>query len=347
MEYITKDYLEKQGFYQLNRNLFNNNAYRRKITKLKTIKNQKIKVTAIEETLSDTSKLLYTILLNQYNRSLENGWFDSEGRIYIKFSVNKLAQYMGKSRDTIIKYKKELENNKLIKIISDKSNRSDYIFLGKLKVISLKEEKENSKYEKVKTIISTFKAEDMQSTSSCISLDIVDSGLVDNIDSIKLTNKTYNKTTTDSFKINPLNFSIENNSSKFLFLNKKEYKNMNDTTKLNIINTIPNITEDVFKKIYVLTEKELKFGKIKNFNAVLYKGLKGEWIYSEKIKINNSALDEEKKIKREYNYYIEYFQCTGNFEEAFEKFKNAIKLYSPEIYNSYLTSFETIKNINI
>ena len=59
------------------------------------------------------------------------------------------------------------------------------------------------------------------------------------------------------------------------------------------------------------------------------------------------ALDEENKIKREYNYYIEYFQCTGNFEEAFEKFKNAIKLYSPEIYNSYLTSFETIKNINI
>lgn len=133
MDYITIADIDGKGYYQLNKNLFNNQYYQKKTKKIKTIKNKKIEVTTVKDNLSDTSKILYSILCDQLRRSLENGWWDELKRVYVKFSIEKLATILNKSKDTIVTCKKELEENALIKIKDGGIGRADVFYIGKVK----------------------------------------------------------------------------------------------------------------------------------------------------------------------------------------------------------------------
>ena len=65
--------------------------------------------------LSETSKLLYMILLNRTRISMMNdGWTDERGRVYVIFPIQNLAAALHKSQMTIKASLKALEEAKLI-----------------------------------------------------------------------------------------------------------------------------------------------------------------------------------------------------------------------------------------
>ena len=51
--------------------------------------------------LSQTAKLLYSLLLDRSELSQKNGWQDSEGRTYIVYPITEIAEILDKSTMTI------------------------------------------------------------------------------------------------------------------------------------------------------------------------------------------------------------------------------------------------------
>lgn len=147
------------------------------------------------------------------------------------------------------------------------------------------------------------------------------------------TNKT-NTTTTKKEK---------SSSSIYEFLIIKEYPLLNAATISNIKRFIPNLTEDEFKKIYSLTEREITLGKGKDFNAILYKALKNEWSFTDKKKKDVPSINVENKIKSEFEQYSSMISACDNFTFAFEEFKKSISKYDEDLVNSYIEKFKKLE----
>lgn len=64
--------------------------------------------------LSDTSKILYSLMLERMSLSRKNNWFDDQDRPYIYYSVDCAKQETGRSKPTVIKAMKEIEEIGLI-----------------------------------------------------------------------------------------------------------------------------------------------------------------------------------------------------------------------------------------
>ena len=64
--------------------------------------------------MSDGSKMLYSHMLERMSLSRKNGWYDEENRTYIIFSVDAAMAELRKSKPTVIKFMKELEETGLI-----------------------------------------------------------------------------------------------------------------------------------------------------------------------------------------------------------------------------------------
>lgn len=135
-------------------------------------------------------------------------------------------------------------------------------------------------------------------------------------DNIKKINKN-NKTTT----------RIENNqNSKYDFLSTNKYPLLNEITKKNIEKNIEVLTEEEFKKIYDLSIKYINNGKGKNFNAILYQGLKKEWNFN--IEIENCIELEENKKK-----WLSYFAGIIMNKPLKTEIENIISTISIDILN--------------
>lgn len=307
MDYITIADIDGKGYYQLNKNLFNNQHYQKKIKKIKTIKNKQIEVTTIKDNLSDTSKILYSILCDQLRRSLENGWWDEFKRVYVKFSIEKLATILNKSKDTIVSCKKELEENALIKIKDDGIGKADVFYIGKVKGRPV-EDIEIELLDQTAPLKDNFnepvESFDWSKTSGK-PVENVDSEPVENVDPINLLYQPNNKTSS----------SGEARRSSYEFLNKFE---LQAATKMFIRKNIHELTEDLFVETYNKVKKELETGKIENFEAVLYKALKGEWAFTitEKIVSEEQLRNKARKI---CNYWI------ASPYSANEKIENFLK----------------------
>lgn len=322
MDYITIADIDGKGYYQLNKNLFNNQHYQKKIKKIKTIKNKKIEVTTVKDNLSDTSKILYSILCDQLRRSLENGWWDELKRVYVKFSIEKLATILNKSKDTIVTCKKELEENALIKIKDGGIGRADVFYIGKVKdrpvediEIELLDQTVSSK-DNFNEPVESFD----QSKTSGKPVENVDSKPVENVDSINLLYKTNNKTSS----------SEEVRRSSYNFLNKFE---LQSATKMFIRKNIHNLTEELFIETYNKVKKELETGKIKDFEAALYKALKGEWAFSKAIKDEVPTTEKiKKRVMKLYNYWVD---SPYSPKERLEKFNKDTVNYPNEIVEEY------------
>ena len=146
------------------------------------------------------------------------------------------------------------------------------------------------------------------------------------------TNKT--KTTTKKEK---------SSSNIYEFLIIKEYPLLNAATISNIKRFIPNLTEDEFKKIYSLTEREITSGKGKDFNAILYKALKNEWCFTDENKKDVPIINVENKIKSEFEQYSSIVSACGNFTFAFEEFKKSISKYNKDLVNRYIEKFKKLE----
>lgn len=66
------------------------------------------------KTLPAEAKLMYGILLDRESLSQANGWFDNNGRVFIYYSVEEMAETLGYGRDKTMNLFKKLEEKKLI-----------------------------------------------------------------------------------------------------------------------------------------------------------------------------------------------------------------------------------------
>ena len=275
-----------------------------------------------KDNLSDTSKILYSILCDQLRRSLENGWWDELKRVYVKFSIEKLATILNKSKDTIVTCKKELEENALIKIKDGGIGRADVFYIGKVKdrpvediEIELLDQTVSSK-DNFNEPVESFD----QSKTSGKPVENVDSKPVENVDSINLLYKTNNKTSS----------SEEVRRSSYNFLNKFE---LQSATKMFIRKNVHDLTEDLFVETYNKVKKELETGKIKDFEAVLYKALKGEWAFSKAIKDEVPTTEKiKKRVMKLYNYWVD---SPYSPKERLEKFNKDTVNYPNKIVEEY------------
>ena len=64
--------------------------------------------------LSAMSKLLYGFLLDRMSLSRKRNWIDDRNRAYIKYSLNAITKDMGVSKNSVIKYMRELQEFGLI-----------------------------------------------------------------------------------------------------------------------------------------------------------------------------------------------------------------------------------------
>ena len=60
--------------------------------------------------ISTEGKVLYGLLLDRVSLSMENGWIDDEGRVYIIFTLTTIRQAMNCAEKSAIKYLTELED---------------------------------------------------------------------------------------------------------------------------------------------------------------------------------------------------------------------------------------------
>lgn len=154
---------------------------------------------------------------------------------------------------------------------------------------------------------------------------------------------TNNRTTTNESKKHT-EVKEKNDSSSYDFLSLKKYSLLNTPTINNIQNNLKNLTEEKFEEIYNLTLEYVNSGKGKDFNAILYKGLKGEWNFTplERQKAEENVENTEDLIlKRKWlSRYV------GLSKELKEEIMNIIKEIPLDILNkkrsklSQMTPFE-------
>lgn len=78
--------------------------------------------------LSPMSKLLYSFLLDRMSLSKKRNWIDDKNRAYIKYSLKAICNDMCVSKNSVIKYMKELQNFGLIRKLS-KEGMEDIIYV--------------------------------------------------------------------------------------------------------------------------------------------------------------------------------------------------------------------------
>lgn len=104
--YITKDDKTKDLFYKIPKQLMLEKKYKK---------------------MKDSAKILYSILYERTNLSIENNWFDDENRAYIICTFDEIQTFFGCSRDKVNNALKDLEKFNLIKKEKIKGNNGDNI----------------------------------------------------------------------------------------------------------------------------------------------------------------------------------------------------------------------------
>lgn len=79
--------------------------------------------------LSASAKVLYTVMLNRSSLSKKNGWEDSDGKVFIRFTVKDVMETLSCSKPTAIKTLDELERSELIEREKTGKGLADKIFV--------------------------------------------------------------------------------------------------------------------------------------------------------------------------------------------------------------------------
>ena len=82
-----------------------------------------------EMELSNTSIIIYSLLLGRVPLSTQNNWMDEDGNVYVRFTVDSIARKIHKSRSVIYSSLNELEAADLIKRKAGKGSRANRIFV--------------------------------------------------------------------------------------------------------------------------------------------------------------------------------------------------------------------------
>ncbi|MEC5379078.1 replication initiator protein A, partial [Staphylococcus hominis] len=79
--------------------------------------------------LSDSAKVTYAILNDRVSLSIKNNWIDDNGDIYFIFTNESLQNILDKSKNTITKIKKELQEVGLLEQIRTGFNKPNKLYL--------------------------------------------------------------------------------------------------------------------------------------------------------------------------------------------------------------------------
>lgn len=64
--------------------------------------------------INETAQLVYTLILSRIQLSQSNGWVDSAGRVYCRYTIQDLMADTGKSKSTIVTALNDLEKQDLL-----------------------------------------------------------------------------------------------------------------------------------------------------------------------------------------------------------------------------------------
>lgn len=70
--------------------------------------------------LSCEAKILYGLMLDRMSLSIKNAWFDAEGRAYIYFSIEEIAELLNCGKNKAVRSLQELVNDTGIGLIEKK-----------------------------------------------------------------------------------------------------------------------------------------------------------------------------------------------------------------------------------
>ena len=113
-----------QNFYMLHKVLFVNEKYKK---------------------LSDSAKVTYAILNDRVSLSIKNNWIDQNGDIYFIFTNENLQEVLDKSKNTITKIKKELQEVGLLEQVKTGFNRPNKLYLHEIETnINIEKEIQNT-----------------------------------------------------------------------------------------------------------------------------------------------------------------------------------------------------------
>ena len=113
-----------QNFYMLHKVLFVNEKYKK---------------------LSDSAKVTYAILNDRVSLSIKNNWIDQNGDIYFIFTNENLQEVLDKSKNTITKIKKELQEVDLLEQVKTGFNQPNKLYLHEIETnINIEKEIQNT-----------------------------------------------------------------------------------------------------------------------------------------------------------------------------------------------------------
>lgn len=107
-DYFYEDQSQQFAFYRIPKVLFTDDRFQR---------------------ISAEGKVLYGLLLDRVSLSRENGWIDTEGRVYIIFTLTSIRQAMNCAEKSAIKYLQELEAFGLIERIKQGQGKPALIYV--------------------------------------------------------------------------------------------------------------------------------------------------------------------------------------------------------------------------
>ena len=99
LDYFYGNEAEQFSFYRIPKILFTDRRYK---------------------ALSMEAKVLYGLMLDRMNLSIRNGWLDSDGKVYIYFTLEDAIEFLGFGKDKMVKIFKELDRNGGIGLIERK-----------------------------------------------------------------------------------------------------------------------------------------------------------------------------------------------------------------------------------
>ena len=83
----------------------------------------------LEQSLSNTAKILYSVLISRAQLSQKNGWVDDLGRVYFIYSIHQMGVDLGKGDTTIKMALKELTEAKLLERVSEGRGKANRLYL--------------------------------------------------------------------------------------------------------------------------------------------------------------------------------------------------------------------------
>ena len=119
--------------------------------------------------LSETTKLLYILLLDRARISMETTqWQDAEGHVYLHYTIRELADDLSKSEMTIKNALAALERARLIERRRQRNQRLNCIY------VLLAEGTENFPSERQNTIHQTDRILSLWQTENCPLIEIIE-----------------------------------------------------------------------------------------------------------------------------------------------------------------------------